>query len=94
MALSYLLSYFSRMKRKISITLSAAVLEEIDRISGSRARSRVIEEALTGFLRARRRADIEQRDARVLEERAEAFSEFALDVLEFQVLQDPSADPS
>jgi metal-responsive CopG/Arc/MetJ family transcriptional regulator len=74
------------MKIKTSITLSKAILEEIDQLSDQYGnRSALIEQAVRAFLDAvaRRRRDL--RDMEILNGRADALNKEAEDVLAFQV---------
>ena len=58
----------THMKMKISITLSAAVLAEIDHLAGFKhSRSAVIEGVLEDYLRERARAGAEARDLELIQ---------------------------
>ena len=77
-------SYYSRMKKKASISISASLLRMIDRLPDHPPRSAVIEEALilyfkTGKAKARDKSDLE-----ILNARSEALNQEALDALEYQ----------
>jgi metal-responsive CopG/Arc/MetJ family transcriptional regulator len=74
------------MKIKTSITLSKAILEEIDQLSDQYGnRSALIEQAVREFLDgvARRRRDL--KDMEILNRRSEALNNEAEEVLAFQV---------
>jgi metal-responsive CopG/Arc/MetJ family transcriptional regulator len=47
-------------KRKVSVTVEAALLDEIDRYAGSLSRSTIFEQALMSWLRQQRQADLNQ----------------------------------
>ncbi|MFO7601131.1 MAG: ribbon-helix-helix domain-containing protein [Candidatus Desulfacyla sp.] len=74
------------MKIKTSITLSKAILEEIDQLSAQYGnRSALIEQAVRAFLDgvARRRRDLQ--DMEILNRRSDALNNEAEEVLAFQV---------
>jgi len=74
------------MKIKTSITLSKAILEEIDQLSDQYGnRSALIEQAVREFLDgvARRRRDLQ--DMEILNRRSDALNNEAEEVLAFQV---------
>lgn len=74
------------MKMKISITLSAAVLAEIDQLAGFKhSRSAVIEGVLEDYLRERARAGAEARDLELINDAAGRLNLEAADVLDYQV---------
>ena len=74
------------MKVKTSITLSRAVLEEIDRRSEQfHSRSGFLETAAVALLRELTRKETEQRDLDIINRRADALNAEADDVLGFQV---------
>ena len=74
------------MKVKTSITLSRAVLEEIDRRSEQfHSRSGFLETAAVGLLQELARKEAEQRDLAIINRRADALNAEAADVLGFQV---------
>jgi metal-responsive CopG/Arc/MetJ family transcriptional regulator len=73
------------MKEKTSITLSSDVLQQIDRVAGSKhSRSAFIELVLRRFLRDHERAKRHARDLERINEAAERLNVEALDVLDFQ----------
>lgn len=73
------------MKKKTSITLSAAVLEEVDRLAGSEeSRSAFIERVLRGYLRRRARRAINVADLERLNRGADRLNAEAADVLDYQ----------
>jgi len=76
--------YHGGMKVKTSITLSADLLDEIDRISGEEPRSALIERVLRAYLRRRARAEGDARDLERLNEAADALNAEAEDVLLYQ----------
>ena len=73
------------MKVKTSITLSEGLLEEVDHLEPRKNRSAVIEEALKFFLRKRLQALREEKDRKILNQRANELNEEAEDVLSYQV---------
>jgi metal-responsive CopG/Arc/MetJ family transcriptional regulator len=75
------------MKVKTSVTLSADLLEQLDRLlsRGGSSRSAVLEQALREYLANRNRRERDARDLRILDSEADALNKEALDVLEYQV---------
>jgi len=74
------------MKTKISITLSAFLLAEIDRRAGKGgSRSSFVEGVLLAYLRANARRASEARDLKLLDAASDRLNQEALDVLEYQV---------
>jgi metal-responsive CopG/Arc/MetJ family transcriptional regulator len=74
------------MKRKTSITLSPAVLAEIDRLAGSeQSRSALIERVLRRYFRRRARRAMNVRDLERLNRAAERLNAEVADVLDYQV---------
>jgi metal-responsive CopG/Arc/MetJ family transcriptional regulator len=55
-------------KRKVSITVSTRLIEQVDGIAGELGRSRAVEEALALWLRERRRKHLEHEVERYYEE--------------------------
>ena len=49
-----------QVKRKVSITVQADLLEEVDRVAGKLSRSAVFEQALVSWLRRHRQANLDQ----------------------------------
>lgn len=47
-------------KRKVSVTVEAALLEEIDRRAGSLSRSTIFEQALMSWLRQQKQVSLDQ----------------------------------
>lgn len=47
-------------KTKISVTVEGSVLRQVDRLARGASRSQVVEDALAGWLRSRRRERLEQ----------------------------------
>jgi metal-responsive CopG/Arc/MetJ family transcriptional regulator len=78
------------MKRKTSVSLSEDVLEKVDRYAGSGARSAYIERVLRSHFRRRARAEINDRDRKILDVAADRLNAEAAEVLEDQAywLQD------
>lgn len=81
-----LVEYDSRMRGKISITLSKDVIHAVDELAveGSN-RSRVIEEAILHYIEGRRRAERERRDLEILNGAADALNREVEEVLAYQV---------
>ena len=70
---------------KISITLSAEVLSELDSLArGAGSRSAVIETALKAYFSARRRESRDRLDLSLINSNADQLNEEALDVLGYQ----------
>lgn len=76
------------MKVKTSITLSADLLEELDRLCDGEPRSAFIEAVLRAYLRRRARAETDARDLERLNEAADRLNEEAEDVLHYQTFVD------
>ena len=73
------------MKEKTSITLSREVLQQVDRLSGSRySRSAFIEKVLRNYLNDRAFAAVQARDLERINAAADRLNADALDVLEYQ----------
>jgi metal-responsive CopG/Arc/MetJ family transcriptional regulator len=74
------------MKVKTSITLSAELLEILDRRAKKLKtnRSEFIEAAVWAFVRYSARAERNARDLEILNQRADRLNEEALDVLDYQ----------
>jgi metal-responsive CopG/Arc/MetJ family transcriptional regulator len=74
------------MKEKISITLSKDVLENVDRLAGSKhSRSAFIERVLRRYLRERAKAAVQARDFKRINNAAERLNLEAAEVLDYQV---------
>lgn len=74
------------MKIKTSVTLSDALLAEIDRHAGKGAnRSEFIETAVRGYLAALVRRNQNLRDLAIINRRATRLNREARDVLDYQV---------
>jgi metal-responsive CopG/Arc/MetJ family transcriptional regulator len=74
------------MKIKTSVTLSGELLEELDRLGEEfQNRSEVIERALRLFLQQRLQKLREEKDLRILNQKASDLNEEAEDVLSYQV---------
>jgi len=73
------------MKLKTSITLSKDVLEDVDRLTGSKhSRSYFIERVLRKYLRDRSRAALQARDLERLNNAADRLNSEAAEVLDYQ----------
>ena len=72
------------LKRKTSISLSASLLNMIDRLPDNPARSEVIEEALIFYFKSRKAQLRDRADQAILDEKSEGLNAEALDVLEYQ----------
>jgi metal-responsive CopG/Arc/MetJ family transcriptional regulator len=73
------------MKVKTSITLSENLLTTIDQLAGEyKNRSFFLETAAWAFIEYLRRAERDARDLEILNRRADALNEEALDVLSYQ----------
>ena len=74
------------MKSKTSITLSPALLEEIDRLVGAKgSRSDLIEKAVRNYLQDLARFERDQRDLAILNRNAKRINREAQDVLRYHV---------
>ena len=76
--------YISSMKVKTSITLSADLIQALNKYAGDN-RSEFIEKALRSFLAQLLRNDMNARDVRIINEKADALNREAEDVLAYQV---------
>jgi metal-responsive CopG/Arc/MetJ family transcriptional regulator len=77
------------MKLKTSITLSQDVLENVDRLAGSKhSRSAFIERVLRRYLRDRSRAALQARDLERLNNAADRLNSEAADVMEYQISEE------
>jgi metal-responsive CopG/Arc/MetJ family transcriptional regulator len=73
------------MKEKTSVTLSKEILEDVDRLAGSKySRSAFIENVLRKYLRERAKAAAQARDLERINSAAERLNLEAADVLEYQ----------
>jgi len=73
------------MKSKTSITLSSALLEELDEIVGENGnRSELIETAVREHIRALARAERDSRDLEILNRTAKRMASEARDALRYQ----------
>jgi metal-responsive CopG/Arc/MetJ family transcriptional regulator len=73
------------MKLKTSITLSEDVLENVDRLAGSKhSRSAFIERVLRRYLRDRSRAALQARDLERINNAAVRLNSEAAEVLDYQ----------
>jgi metal-responsive CopG/Arc/MetJ family transcriptional regulator len=74
------------MKSKTSITLSTALLEDLDRIVGKTGnRSELIERAVQEYIDRLTRSERDRRDLEILNRSAKRLSGEARDVLRYQV---------
>lgn len=74
------------MKSKTSITLSASLLEEIDRIVGENgSRSDLIEKAVYRYIQDLARSERDRRDLEILNGSAKKVNRDAKNVLKYQV---------
>ena len=74
------------MKQKTSITLSASLLKELDRIAGEdNSRSELIENAVREYICRIVRAERDQRDLEILNRSAKRMQREAKDALRYQV---------
>lgn len=79
-------SIVSSMKSKTSITLSTALLEELDRIVGENgSRSELIEKAVHEYIRKMARQDRDSRDLEILNRTAKRMAKETKDTLRYQV---------
>ncbi len=77
------------MKEKTSITLSKDVLENVDRLAGSKhSRSAFIEGVLRRYLRERAKATLQARDLERINNAADRFNLEAAEVLDYQASGD------
>jgi metal-responsive CopG/Arc/MetJ family transcriptional regulator len=73
------------MKEKTSITLSKDVLENVDRLAGSKhSRSAFIERVLRSYLRERAKAAVQARDLKRINNAADRLNVEAAEVLDYQ----------
>jgi len=73
------------MKEKTSITLSKDVLENVDRLAGSKhSRSAFIERVLRRYLHQRAKAALQARDLERINNAADRLNREAAEVLEYQ----------
>ena len=74
------------MKSKTSITLSADVLEAVDKIAnGNRTRSEIIERAVREYIQRMADAKRDQRDLEILNRSAKRMARESKDALKYQV---------
>jgi metal-responsive CopG/Arc/MetJ family transcriptional regulator len=74
------------MKTKTSITLSADILELMDRQAGTKSRSEFIETALWAYVSELARRERDAGDLMILNRDADLLNEEAIDVLAYQTL--------
>lgn len=89
LALAKEAAYFSSMKTKTFVTLSADLVAAVDRLAGRRgSRSAVVERALRAFFRARERAALNAQELATINQHADELNAEAADVLTYQTLAD------
>jgi metal-responsive CopG/Arc/MetJ family transcriptional regulator len=77
--------YSGGMKSKTSITLSPALIKQLDRIVGPNgSRSDLIEKAVQEYLEKRKRAERDRRELEILNRSAKRLRREAKDVLRYQ----------
>jgi len=73
------------MKAKTSLTLSEEVLQNLDRLAGSKqSRSSLVDQILRGFFEQRERARRDAREVAALNRHAKELNEEMSDALSFQ----------
>ena len=78
------------MKAKISVTLSEALLTEVDKLAtASCTRSAIIEEAVQEYLTNRARRERDEREIKILNAHADEFNAEMADILSYQVEDEP-----
>ncbi len=77
------------MKEKTSITLSAEILADVNRLAGRRlSRSAFIESVLRRYIREKRRAQVHAQDLDRINHAADQLNSEGADVLDYQVSDD------
>jgi metal-responsive CopG/Arc/MetJ family transcriptional regulator len=80
-----MLRYSGGMKSKTSITLSPALIKQLDHIVGPNgSRSDLIEKAVQEYLEKRMRAERDRRELEILNRSAKRMRQEAKDVLRYQ----------
>jgi metal-responsive CopG/Arc/MetJ family transcriptional regulator len=80
------MEYIGSMKVKTSVTLSADIARQIDRVTRKgESRSQTIERFLREGLEKRKRAEADRRELAAINEHAEELNAEAEDVLTYQV---------
>lgn len=78
------------MKAKISVTLSATLLTEVDKLAiAPCTRSAIIEEAVQQYLANKARRARDERELNILNAHADEFNAEMADILSYQVGDDP-----
>ena len=78
------------MKTKISITLSEALLSEVDKLAVAPCtRSAIIEEAVQLYLAHKARRERDERELKSLNTHADEFNAEMADILSYQAEDDP-----
>jgi metal-responsive CopG/Arc/MetJ family transcriptional regulator len=74
------------MKAKISVTLSAALLVEVDKLAiAPCTRSAIIEEAVQEYLANKARRDRDERELHILNAHTDEFNAEMADILSYQL---------
>ena len=78
------------MKAKISVTLSEALLSEVDKLAiAPCTRSAIIEEAVQEYLANKSRHERNQQELNILNAHADEFNAEMADILSYQIGDDP-----
>ena len=78
------------MKAKISVTLSEALLSEVDKLAiAPCTRSAIIEEAVQEYLANKARHARDQQELNILNAHADEFNAEMADILSYQIGNDP-----
>jgi metal-responsive CopG/Arc/MetJ family transcriptional regulator len=78
------------VKTKISVTLSEALLLEVDTLAiAPYTRSAIIEEAVQQYLANKARRERDERELNILNAHADEFNAEMADILSYQVQDDP-----
>ena len=78
------------MKAKISVTLSEALLSEVDKLAiAPCTRSAIIEEAVQEYLANKARHARDQQELNILNAHADEFNAEMADILSYQIGDDP-----
>ncbi|MEE8302389.1 MAG: hypothetical protein V3S24_08140 [Candidatus Tectomicrobia bacterium] len=78
------------MKAKISVTLSEALLSEVDKLAiAPCTRSAIIEEAVQEYLANKARHERDQQELNILNAHADEFNAEMADILSYQIGDDP-----
>ena len=78
------------MKAKISVTLSEALLSEVDKLAiAPCTRSAIIEEAVQEYLANKARYERDKQELNILNAHADEFNAEMADILSYQIGDDP-----